>query len=337
MKFFDPKEEVLDIQLTQYGKRLLAKGKLKPMYYAFFDDDILYESKAGGIIEDQNAAQKRIKEETPRIHTQHVYEGIRTNINQESSTIDATYQYQSLKESEKILGLPLGESALSGNMAPAWNVTLYHNEIRSSDSYITSSGGILRIPQLVTRIEPETFITYENIELEDKQLEYISDSYPNMQENMDQGAQFEVEGNILDNGNGMPDEASETYEIDKSFILIKKDGVFLDISEKNTEYLRQNFDIEVFISDVEGTEEKNTKKLYFTEDNMAPTQENVEYWLDINVDNEIPESAYCSMDISPTKKKVLTDTIQGCTTDNGRNIALRNFYNKDDNDGGDTC
>jgi len=327
MKFFDPKEEVLDIQLTQYGKRLLAKGKLKPVYYAFFDDDILYEAKAGGIVEDQNAAQQRIKEETPRIHTQHVYEGIRTNINQESSAIDATYQYQSLKESEKILGLPLGECALSGNMAPAWNVTLFHNEILSCDSYITSSGGILRIPQLTAKIEPETFISYDSQELVERQLRYIKDSYSIIEETP------ESDMSPLE---GPPDQNSSVYD-DSSFVLIKKDGIFLDISEKNTEYLRENFDIEVFISDIEDDEEKDTRKLYFSQEGQQLTEQNVEYWLDIAVDNEIPESAYCDLGVKPTKKQVLTDSIQGCTTENGRNVTLRNFYNKDDNDGGDVC
>ena len=44
MTFFNKKEEVIDIQLTQYGKYLLSIGKLEPVYYAFFDDNILYDS-----------------------------------------------------------------------------------------------------------------------------------------------------------------------------------------------------------------------------------------------------------------------------------------------------
>ena len=35
MTFFDPKEEVMDIELTQHGKRLLSKGLLRPTYYLF--------------------------------------------------------------------------------------------------------------------------------------------------------------------------------------------------------------------------------------------------------------------------------------------------------------
>ena len=42
MGFFNRKEEVIDLQLTPHGKYLLSKGKLKPAYYAFFDDDIFF-------------------------------------------------------------------------------------------------------------------------------------------------------------------------------------------------------------------------------------------------------------------------------------------------------
>ena len=40
MEFFDRKQEVIDIQLTPYGKYLLSKGKLRPKFYAFFDKDV---------------------------------------------------------------------------------------------------------------------------------------------------------------------------------------------------------------------------------------------------------------------------------------------------------
>ena len=71
MEYFDRKEEVLEIQLTQEGKRLLSKGKFKPSYYEFFDDDILYETVGSGFVEKQNDSMPRIKE-TPRIKTQNI-------------------------------------------------------------------------------------------------------------------------------------------------------------------------------------------------------------------------------------------------------------------------
>ena len=44
MEFFNKKEEVLEIKLTNYGKDRLAAGQLNPTYYAFFDDDVLYDA-----------------------------------------------------------------------------------------------------------------------------------------------------------------------------------------------------------------------------------------------------------------------------------------------------
>ena len=53
MKFFNKKEDVLEIKLTQYGKHKLSLGELNPTYYAF-DDDVLYDARyAGDEEEDQ--------------------------------------------------------------------------------------------------------------------------------------------------------------------------------------------------------------------------------------------------------------------------------------------
>ena len=43
MKFLNKKEQVFDIQLTPYGKAQVGLlGTLKPTYYAFFDDNVIY-------------------------------------------------------------------------------------------------------------------------------------------------------------------------------------------------------------------------------------------------------------------------------------------------------
>jgi hypothetical protein len=64
MSFFDKKTEVISIELTQYGKHLLSKGKFKPFYYEFYDNDVVYDSEYSGITEERNNAQERIKNET---------------------------------------------------------------------------------------------------------------------------------------------------------------------------------------------------------------------------------------------------------------------------------
>ena len=67
MEFFNKKEEVIDFKLTEYGKNLLAQGKLKPAYYAFFDDDVLYDVSGSSVTETQNDARRRIQSTTPKM------------------------------------------------------------------------------------------------------------------------------------------------------------------------------------------------------------------------------------------------------------------------------
>ena len=63
MTFFNKKEEVIEIELTSFGKTLHSRGRLKPAYYAFFDDDVIYDGAYGSSDED---ADTRIRVNTPR-------------------------------------------------------------------------------------------------------------------------------------------------------------------------------------------------------------------------------------------------------------------------------
>ena len=68
MAFVNPKQDVYDIKLTSHGRKLLSSGEFKPEFYAFYDDDILYDaqySTTGSSREHQNYIETRIKEETP--------------------------------------------------------------------------------------------------------------------------------------------------------------------------------------------------------------------------------------------------------------------------------
>ena len=75
MSYIDKKENVIEIELTQFGKRLLSKGVFKPEYYQFFDDDIIYDNKYAGAPDGVNEAQDRIKE-SPRLRTLYTSTGL---------------------------------------------------------------------------------------------------------------------------------------------------------------------------------------------------------------------------------------------------------------------
>ena len=63
MEFFNKKEEVLELTLTQKGKELFSQGKFIPTYYSFHDTDIIYDNSNN---EEQNSIVPRIKE-TPTL------------------------------------------------------------------------------------------------------------------------------------------------------------------------------------------------------------------------------------------------------------------------------
>ena len=68
-KILDKKEQVFDLEITPHGKYLLSTGKFKPVYYGFYDDNVLYDGEYAGITEAQSQIQQRIKEETVYLGT----------------------------------------------------------------------------------------------------------------------------------------------------------------------------------------------------------------------------------------------------------------------------
>ena len=65
MTFLNKKQQVFDFQLTPHGKIELSKGTFSPEYYAFFDDNVIYDKSyvSGSSVEKQNQIHNRIKRE----------------------------------------------------------------------------------------------------------------------------------------------------------------------------------------------------------------------------------------------------------------------------------
>jgi hypothetical protein len=70
MTFFNKKEDVLKIELTPHGRKLLSMGKMKPMFYSFLDDDVLYDVSKGGASENNTQTKARILTDTPYMKPQ---------------------------------------------------------------------------------------------------------------------------------------------------------------------------------------------------------------------------------------------------------------------------
>lgn len=171
MVFFDKKEEVIDVQLTQYGKHLLARGKFRPVYYCFYDDDILYDSSKAGFSEEQNDTQKRILEDTPRLKTQYINYGINTfnNTSQpeaEDPFRDASAIFQRSRDDvffdntlkDRDLLYKLADKEITTQDAPNYDVISLDSEFINVDEVgyqdLVSLGIIENIPQLESTVSP---------------------------------------------------------------------------------------------------------------------------------------------------------------------------------------
>ena len=305
MTFFNPKEEVLDIQLTQYGKYLLSLGKWKPVYYAFFDNDILYDGESAGLTEVQNDIEPRIQENTPRSRTQYSFTSRETAFAQYYEA----RQDPRLSELERIkmqtvpdklysLTAPLGSADLSFNKAPRFKLQLYSGAISGSTNATatdatTGSFQQLKIPQI------EMDLTYKT---EVKSLgKDASDSA--------------IKSGVVD-----PISQAEGLNLgvfhDGTYIAVTPANILLLLEEENTIFDKENFDIEVFKIEEEIDRKTLQSKEILTplsflphtspiKNNILQTSSElepiyipdptfVEYYFNLYVDHEIDEAEICA-------------------------------------------
>tara|TARA_R110000824_G_scaffold5670_9_gene26084 strand:+ start:10833 stop:11972 length:1140 start_codon:yes stop_codon:yes gene_type:complete len=349
--FFNKKEDVIDLKLTRYGRHLLSMGKFRPEYYSFFDSDIIYDSQYGGheIVtgshqkrESQNYISKRIKE-TPRIKTQTVFGGVETEVKEliqhirggklslgygnlkkdnESYTLQDKEVYDLLSpklqqnvEKTMISAMPLGQSALGGVFRPAWDIRAYKTPISSSIAHYQGAGEqIASIPQLEMDHSIHTFFQNEG-------EDYFNGDFPEDEgegepQNLSSLAPNE-ELNLLDSG-----RLSTPVYPDGTYIIQQQNYVFLDVVERNTDFSRENFDIEVFKIETnpDGSETMFPLSFFVEDRTTLETPENilnenfptiddsyVEYYFNVNVDKEIDEETLCDIDLKDKKRGFFID------------------------------
>ena len=310
MVFLDS-TRVIDFQLTQYGKYLLSVGKMKPVYYAFFDDEVLYDSRFAGYEESQNETQDRIIKNTPILETQYVFSGRETEKNRTNTYVRATadsagafdtdtiISLQPTKERHYALANSLGTIRLDSDNIPAWSVGALKGEISSSLQYKQGDHLTTRIPQI--DFEPISYkmtVEQEAPNEENDDLVLIDDEEPDSEMDLDSFTRKFKDG---------------------SFLKVYKDFVLLEVEEINTYFKNDNFDVEVYMIETGsgpnnvGIEEKLIP-LSFIKDipqvvnNILLDEEDqhidildldpnyVEYFLDVLVDDEISPEVICKLD-----------------------------------------
>jgi hypothetical protein len=155
MTFFNKKEDVIKIELTPYGRRLLSKGTLAPVYYTFLDDNILYSTEHSGIPENGISAKDRILKETPYLKPQTNYKGVESSINSLASKLSDNFSDDNLiPERIEKLQHTLGKAPMGNKETSEISATFLHGEVSSSTLVYSGSGvSPVNIPQLECPIE----------------------------------------------------------------------------------------------------------------------------------------------------------------------------------------
>jgi hypothetical protein len=179
--FFNKKEEVIDIELTPYGRHKFSLGEFYPQYYSFYDYDILYEGSYGGITETQNNIVTRIKSGTPYIKTLSNF----TSSNAQVRSIDtATSQFEVIRDNTVNFYKPLGKNSPWSDKKPAWFLNTVANSVQLSHSLGTVNGYEYAAHGLVPILSASTIdISYSTLDLsenienpEEQPAVYVLDS-----------------------------------------------------------------------------------------------------------------------------------------------------------------
>ena len=276
MEFFNKKQDVIEIQLTPYGKSLLSKGAFKPGYYVFSDDGVLYDDKwvtGSAGVEKQSQIEPRIQENTPRVKTQYtkaaaekkIYNVGWDNWPAAIQNIYDLFEFANLQDfkdnlskvalthndiaNEKLLENTLGNKSRLDQFNPAWNVLFYHGLISGSAASYETNDLVRMIPQLNCTISDSAYKLPTPKDGEkpwSKKLPAIKSIAAIFEEPVDEWADFFQSLN-------MPDGSGE--------ILIAKDFLFLSFEETSVEFDNENFTLEVFEVTEESDQEKTSEVL----------------------------------------------------------------------------
>lgn len=230
MTFVNKKEDVVQISLTQHGKNLLSRGAFKPVFYQFFDDDVIYDHKYAGCTETQNEITDRI-ETNIRLSNQHVVTSIEDRFDDETEKIEQGQRDIFLPitkilneiEREKLLSFPISNMSTGIQNTPSFNLSSFDCKIQNSSSvtHLTQSGFPAKIPQI--DFNPVYYLEKNTINKQDD------------------------DGSLVNEEEYRVDFSETKIEfIDKTFLQLKPEDVVLLLEENNVPFTKENFKIEVY-------------------------------------------------------------------------------------------
>ena len=235
-KFLDKKEQVIDFKLTSYGRYLLSIGTFKPTYYAFFDDNIMYDTRykpggPGDRAPDQNKINVRIKKDTSYFETMTVYRDIEESINkytgEEIDFLDTSGTTIKIEPEPDIFKFnsAIGDAFLDGptDAAPRWQVLMMQNKISSS---VYKTDYSFNQPDM-----PGALVNSRTPQINIKALYTLRVAEPEFDFNAENARDFIDQSGLF---------------ADNKVIRLETKDPIIYFNEINTDLLTENFEIEVF-------------------------------------------------------------------------------------------
>jgi|1_EtaG_2_1085319.scaffolds.fasta_scaffold38550_2 hypothetical protein len=283
--FLNKKEQVINLKLTNYGHYLFSIGAFSPAYYAFFDDNIIYDGAYVGISESQNRIVKRIKEETQYVESLVLFEDAEKEVTKAPSElvnffeVDITPTRKIPRKDTFKYDRAIGDAYLDGqnaDAAPAWKLVLLNGEITKVSERDEPNN--LNIPQIDIMSTYTPRVVSSEVALRPKSVLDVIDRTP-----------------IFSDGNQ---------------VILEAENIMVYVDEVNTEFLSNNFDIEVF-QYITGSVTGNVERKFFEtkidqivdgkmlmpnprqkEISSLPSS-SVEYYVDLLTDQKVDQTMAC--------------------------------------------
>jgi len=343
--FLNKKEQVYDLKLTSYGRYLLSIGTFKPVYYAFFDNNVVYDikytstgSSAGTHklpIEGQNKVNERVKRETVYPESQVLFRDVESTLSNLETTdggFDSDLNPTLTTPAADIYTYDsaLGDAMLDADNSqavPSWRLLMLQGAVSSS---IYRQGAAL---QPAYAGEPRDGILLHS------PIPQINISASYSLKVMDP----EIIIDPLSVRNLI--QTSEVFADNKVIGLVSKDPLIY-FEEVNTQLLTENFDIEVFEVESgsnQGTYSPTLHRKYFetvipqiengvmlTETphhtvNADLTTSSVEYYFDVLQDANVDQTIACGGIESFDKSSYFISFDFDCP-DEGNGITFYDIY-----------
>jgi len=311
-KFLNKKEQVYDLQLTSYAKYLMSIGKFKPAYYAFYDDNVIYDKKYAHSTanEPQSDVDSRIKDDTQYIESLVLFRDVEETLRSNS---DSTVDYYDLQEVPYNSTIPapdvfrfdkaLGDAFLNGGsqVAPAWKAVALKAMIESSETSDTTNNTL--VPQVNVVANYSLKVKNASTTFDPEGVQNFNISTPS----------------FIDN---------------KVISLIPQDALFY-VDELNTEMLNENFELEVFhlLTSSNSDSREQIQRKYFKNiitnvqngfmtsetPEILPisqlTTSSVEYYFDVLVDKNVDRRLACLAAEKFNKESYYIDLDFDCNVD----------------------